>query len=107
LYRKNFDAVDEIIVHGMPIGAMNHSQYTVSELSLNKDDVILLLSDGMPELQNNQNEMYGYERIRTGFNKVAKNTPQEIINYLKNESLNWLNDQDLEDDVTFVVLKAK
>jgi sigma-B regulation protein RsbU (phosphoserine phosphatase) len=91
----------------MPIGAMNHSQYTVSELSLNKDDVILLLSDGMPELQNNQNEMYGYNRIKERFKKVAGKNPQEIINYLKDESASWTKATDPDDDVTFVVIKVK
>ena len=107
LYRKNLKAVDEIIAHGMPIGAMNHSTYTVSDLILQKGDVILLMSDGMPELQNEQNEMYGYTRIRDSFKKVAEKEPEEIINYLKDEGSAWVKDKDPDDDVTFVVFKVK
>ncbi len=87
LYRKKLNAIDEIIAHGMPIGAMNHSTYTVSDLSLQKGDVILLMSDGMPELLNEEDEMYGYTRIRESFKKVAGKEPEEIISYLKDESL--------------------
>ena len=88
IYRKNASAVDEILAHGLPIGAMNHSRYVVSDLSLDKDDVILLMSDGMPELQNTNDEMYGYERIRAGFKKVAEYTPQKIINFLGKVQVN-------------------
>jgi len=107
LFRNNTHAVDEIIAHGMPIGAMNHSRYIVSDLSLEKEDVILLMTDGMPELQNANNEMYGYKRIRDSFQKVAKKTPEEIIGYLKDEGSAWVNAKEPEDDVTFVVLKVK
>jgi serine phosphatase RsbU (regulator of sigma subunit) len=107
LYRKNVNAVDEIIAHGLPIGAMNHSKYTVSDLSLAKGDVLLLMSDGMPELQNKHNEMYGYHRIRNSFKKVAHKKPDEIIAYLKDESSAWVKDKDPDDDVTFVVIKVK
>ncbi len=107
LYSKNLDAVDEIIAHGMPIGAMNHSTYSVTELFLQKDDVILLMSDGMPELQNGQNEMYGYSRIRDSFKKAAEKSAEEIINYLKEEASAWVRDKDPDDDVTFVVIKVK
>jgi serine phosphatase RsbU (regulator of sigma subunit) len=107
LYRKNVNAVDEIIAHGMPIGAMSHSNYVVSDLCLEKNDVILLMSDGMPELQNENNEMYGYKRIRDSFQKVAEKSPEEIIEYLKDEGSVWVNDEDPDDDVTFVVIKVK
>ena len=99
--------MEEITEHGMPIGAMDLSQYTVTEQELEKGDVLLLMSDGMPELHNDKNEMYGYQRIHNGFEKVAEKTPEEIINSLKVEGSAWVNDNDPDDDVTFVVIKVK
>jgi len=107
LFRKKSKSVEEIKEHGMPIGAMNHSQYIATDEVLEKGDVLLLMSDGMPELQNENNEMYDYEQIRVGLKNVAEREPEEIIGYLKDESSAWLNDKDLEDDVTFVVIKVK
>jgi len=61
----------------------------------------------MPELHNGNNEMYGYNRIRDGFAKVAEKESEEIVNFLKDEGSKWVIDQDPDDDVTFVVIKVK
>jgi len=107
IFRKKSNTVDEIREHGLPVGAMGLSRYTVTDLFLKTGDVMLLMTDGMPELQNANNKMYGYERILDGFKKVGNNKPEEIISYLKNEGSTWVNDKDPEDDVTFVVIKVK
>jgi len=106
-FSKKIKKVNEITEHGMPIGAMNKSIYNVSDGSLEKGDTLLLMSDGMPELQNNRKEMYGYERIRNRFKDIAEKAPEEIVSYLKNESAGWVNNSDPDDDVTFVVIKLK
>jgi serine phosphatase RsbU (regulator of sigma subunit) len=38
---------------------------------------------------------------------VAEKAPDEIIDVLKNEGSLWVNDQEPDDDVTFVVIKVK
>jgi len=107
LFRKKSGTVEEITEHSMPIGAMKHSKYNITDDALEKGDVLLLMSDGMPELQNEKGQMYGYERIRDGFEKVAQENSEKIISYLKEEASAWVNDKDPDDDVTFVVLKVK
>jgi serine phosphatase RsbU (regulator of sigma subunit) len=69
--------------------------------------VILLLSDGLPELFNKEKEMFGYERITTEYEKVAGQTPEEIIEHMKSAGSDWIDDAEPDDDVTFVVLKVK
>ena len=34
-------------------------------------------------------------------------TPEQIISFLKNEGAAWVDNQDPDDDVTFVVIKVK
>jgi serine phosphatase RsbU (regulator of sigma subunit)/ligand-binding sensor domain-containing protein len=107
LFRKRSESVEEITEHGMPIGAMKLSNYNVVNKELHNGDVLLLMSDGLPELLNEKEEMYGYDRIRNGFKSVAKKSPVEIISYFKNEGSSWANGQAPDDDVTFVVIKVK
>ena len=97
----------EIKEHGMPIGAMSQSQYKVTGASLNSGDVLLLLTDGMPELQNRTNEMFGYRRLQKCFFEIAEKRPRKIIEHLKDTAAQWSCDRDPEDDVTFVVIRAK
>ena len=77
------------------------------ESELFSGDVILMLSDGFPELQNEKNEQYGYERTKSSFKAIARKTSEGIISYLKDEGSKWVNDKDPDDDVTFVVVKIK
>jgi len=50
IYRKEKDEIEEISVNGLPLGAMYNSKYEIYKGDLSKGDVILLLSDGFPEL---------------------------------------------------------
>ncbi len=107
IYRKNKNLIEEIVLEGMPLGAMNNFPYQIEQTKIVKGDTILLMSDGFPELLNDKKEMYGYERVIRSFKKVTDKSPQEIINYLKCESTAWINGKDPDDDVTFVVIKVE
>ncbi|MFC2103105.1 two-component regulator propeller domain-containing protein [Bacteroidota bacterium] len=107
IYRKKNNAIEEIFMKGMPLGSMNNFPYTIKESHLEKGDTILLLSDGLPELKNISNEMYGYDRTKTEFHSVGEKRPEEIVNHLKNSASNWVNGKEPDDDVTFVVIKVK
>ena len=65
------------------------------------------MSDGFPELLNNDKEMFGYKRARNLFEEVSGESPEEIITKLKSAGSEWVNDKDPDDDVTFVVIKVK
>ncbi len=107
IYRKKNKAIEEIFMKGMPLGSMNNFPYTIKESHLEQGDTILLLSDGLPELTNGSNEMYGYDRTKTEFHSVGEEEPEEIINHLKNSVSQWVNGKAPDDDVTFVVIKMR
>ena len=66
-----------------------------------------MLSDGLPELINEDKEMFGYKKARNLFEELAGNPPEEIISKLKEAGSDWINDNEPDDDVTFVVIKVK
>ncbi len=99
--------VEEIILKGMPLGAVNDFPYQIKTTELKSGDTLLLLSDGLPELFDSNKEMFGYDRVTTEYEKVASNNAKEIIEHLKNVGTEWLNGNDPGDDITFVVLKMK
>ncbi|MCH7773797.1 MAG: SpoIIE family protein phosphatase, partial [Bacteroidetes bacterium] len=107
IYQKKNQAVEEILVKGMPLGAMHNFPYAVRENHLDKGDTILLMSDGLPELMNDNNEMYGYDRTKTEFHNVGEKEPEEIVDHLKNSASQWVNGKEPDDDVTFVVIMVK
>ena len=107
IYKRENQSTEEHVIKGMPLGTFNNFPYKTVESELNSGDVILLTSDGFPELQNENNEMYGYKRLRNLFEDLADKSPEEIITNLKNTGSKWVNGKDPDDDVTFVVIKVK
>jgi serine phosphatase RsbU (regulator of sigma subunit) len=107
IYRKQSKQVEEIMLKGMPLGALKNFPYEIIKTEISTGDTFLLLSDGLPELKNKSNNQYGYERVRESFGRTAEKQPEEIITYLKNEDSQWINDKEPDDDITFVVIKVK
>jgi hypothetical protein len=107
IYRTKNKTVEELLLKGMPLGTMKKFPYKKIESHLNSGDRILLYSDGLPELANNNDEMFGYDRIKTEFHSVGEKDPEEIVDHLKNSASQWANGKEPDDDVTFVVIKMK
>ena len=107
IYRDKTSSVEEYLFEGMPLGTMKKFPYEVRETSLSKGDTILLMSDGFPELVNEEKEMLGYKRAKHIFEEISTETPENIILKLKDTGSSWVKDKDPDDDVTFVVIKVK
>ncbi len=107
LFRNKHKKIEEYLMEGMPLGTMESFSYELKEIELYSGDTILLMSDGFPELQNQQNEMFGYKRAKNSFEEVAEKEPEKIIEYLKEEGNRWADSKDPDDDITFVVIKVK
>jgi serine phosphatase RsbU (regulator of sigma subunit) len=107
IYRKQDMAVEEVVLKGMPLGAVSDFPYQLKETTVSPGDTMLLLSDGLPELFKKDKEMFSYERVVQVFSKCAHKSPEEIIEDLKTAGSDWVEDEDPDDDVTFVVIKVK
>ncbi len=91
----------------MPLGAFDDFSYQDKCIKLEEGDSILLLSDGLPELFNEQKEMFDYHRVKETFEKIGHENPEKIIDSFIDIAEQWRNGRAQDDDVTFVVLKVK
>lgn len=107
VYRSSSQKLEEIDVHGLPLGAMKGSYYHEEEVNLEPGDTVLLMSDGFPELMNDEEEMLDYARAYKAFKEAAAKSPKEIISHLVETAKDWANGRPQDDDITFVVLKVK
>jgi serine phosphatase RsbU (regulator of sigma subunit) len=106
-HNKDTNEVEEIIIQGMPLGAMRNASYNIFERKIKNGDTILLLTDGLPEQMNNDEEMFDYSRVKGHFNEMAENTPDTIIKKLVEAGDKWMNGRLQDDDITFVVIRIK
>ncbi len=70
-WRGGTGEVDEVALAGMPLGARSDYPYSERRLEIAAGDVVLLMSDGFPELPNPAGEPLGYERARARFAAAA------------------------------------
>ncbi len=107
IYSAATRQVREAAINGLPLGALTSFPYRQIEFQLERGDVLLLLSDGLPERFNADGEMLDYERVRKAFAGLAAGTPGEIIDGLVRLGDEWARGRPLDDDMTFVVLKVQ
>lgn len=106
-FRNKSQKAGEFVSNNMPLGAMKGSKYSLKEITYEKGDTLLLMSDGLAELKNLNKEEYGYTKVIEEFASVAQKNSNEIVEYLKNSASEWLNGTEPVDDITFVVIKMK
>lgn len=106
IYRKLTRSVEKIVLKGLPLGNATNFPYKVWESKLRKGDTVLLMSDGLAELFNEQGELFGYERLEEKFTRVAHQTPDQIIDHLFRKGEEWRGNKPQNDDITMIVIKS-
>jgi serine phosphatase RsbU (regulator of sigma subunit) len=105
IYRAASNQVEEIAMRALPLGGLTKYQYQQQDLILAANDVVVLMSDGLPERFNPQDEMLDYERIRHALPALASQSSEAIITALIHLGEEWGAGRGQDDDITFVVLK--
>ena len=106
-YNKSAEVIEEIVMKGMPLGAMENFPYKIHEKVVKSGDIILLLTDGIPEQMNEDEEMYDYHRVKDQFIKVAEKTPSQIIDHFIKSCDDWMGSANQADDITIMVIRIK
>lgn len=95
------------MIRQLPLGGVTKYAYRQNEYDLASGDVIVLLSDGLPERFNPQGEMLEDEAAKMFLLGNAHLTAQETINGLAKLGDDWGGARPQDDDLTVVVLKVK
>ena len=107
IYRADENLVEEILLEGMPLGGFIGAERQEAPFDLQIGDTVLLMSDGLPEMLNPENEMLDYPKTKELFEEVADQPPKAIIDHLFKASVAWADGEPQADDITLVVIKVK
>lgn len=66
---------------------------------------MLLMSDGFPELFNEENDLMDDDRVRDSFQAAAHLPVKKIIDALVADADSWRGNNPQNDDMTFVVIR--
>lgn len=105
IYRKKTNAIEEIKIKGMPLGALKSFPYQSKETELDTGDTVLLMTDGLPELFNKEKISFGYTRVKEIFLQYANEPVTDIVNELFSAGERWSLDCKQNDDITFVIFR--
>jgi serine phosphatase RsbU (regulator of sigma subunit) len=90
------------------VGVKSDIGHFVKHLEINLDigDGVVLYTDGITEACNKQEEMYGVERLCKVVSKLwTTSHSNEIQHAIIDDMRSYIEDQQLADDITLVVVK--
>lgn len=112
LYRAASKTVEEIAIAGMPLGGLAFD-YCEVRMDVGPGDVLLLMSDGLPELldghrgHRGHGEPFGYPRVRSVFAELGGRAPEDVIAGLTAAARSWTGGEPPNDDITFVAVRVR
>ena len=105
LYKAKLGRVEEINQSNLPLGGLKNESFDLIEKDFEPGDVLMQLTDGLPEAPNSKNELFDYERVSQLLETMGNNSAEEIkISFIQAID-NWLEGGQAPDDVTFIIIK--
>ena len=91
--------------HSFVIGGLEGVKYKQFSVDLGEGDIIFTYTDGIPEANNSNNEMYGMEKTVATLNRYKDAEPEELIKLLKADVDDFAGDAPQFDDMTMLCYK--
>ena len=106
---KRADGEFELIkdVHGMVVGGLEGLKYKEYEWQLSPGDKLFLYTDGVPEANNSNQEMFGNERMLATLNQDPDASPQELLETMRHSVREFVGDAEQFDDITMLCIEYK
>ena len=105
-YRSKYGTFLEIDTPGLPIGIESAVQYEQKIVTLEKDDILALYTDGITEARNSIHKEYSQFSLQRVLKNEARLKPAKIIETLRADLKSFVGDSRQHDDQTLLVLKA-
>ncbi len=104
-YSAKSKKVEEILVPNLPLGGIETEQFDGVKKQFDQGDILVMISDGLPELPNPKNELLDYDKVYDCVKDNALKDAEGIKNALVALSDDWAQGVMNPDDITIVVIK--
>ncbi len=106
IYSPQSGTFSEIQPHSIPVGLMPELHLAPpTVLQMQPGDLLMLVTDGFIEWENNDGEQFGIDRVARTVQQASNLKPDEIIHKLYCSILDFANGSPQQDDLTAVVIK--
>lgn len=104
IYRSQTGEFEEMSERGIVLGVNKHTRYKQSEIKIELQDMIIVFTDGVTELRNQQNEFIKTTDLLSMIDEYKQLHPQDIVQILY-EELVKLQNPNKRDDLTILIVK--
>lgn len=87
------------------LGISPTQKYKQDTIKLNKGDMILLYTDGVEDEHNADYEKFGFNRLKSTFEKADKNDYEGVLKTINNEIITYMDGTDQYDDITMLLFR--
>ncbi len=105
LFRSDTKETEYIFQKSMPAGGVKSFPYISQHTEFRKGDILVSASDGVSELFNDSEEMFGFERISEVLKLYFENSAEVITEKIFESAGLWSANAPLRDDMTIMVVK--
>ncbi|MBT4384525.1 SpoIIE family protein phosphatase [Candidatus Peregrinibacteria bacterium] len=111
IYNSEKNSTESLHLQGMALGLADDLEGVLKEhkIQMNKNDVVVMYSDGIPEAVDKKGMQYGTERLKAIVQDVAADlyTAEGIKNAILSDVLDHISGHEQKDDMTLLVFKRK
>ncbi|MDM8527288.1 SpoIIE family protein phosphatase [Anaerolineales bacterium HSG24] len=107
IIKRNDGSVEWVDIGGMPLGVGLGAEtgYQSATYQLSKDDMIILISDGIVEAKNSHNDMFGFEQFEEIIQAASQSSAFEMLTHILTKVMTFCGDIEPHDDLTIVVVR--
>ena len=110
-YSSKEDQVSFIEDNGLGLGILRDDQFDrfvdVNEIAYSSGDILFLYTDGITEAKNANHEEFGYDRLVSFLENNASKSAEEIKEEILQTLYDFCDSNNLDDDMTTLVVKVK
>ena len=106
ILRRASGQMERLEEGGVPLGVLPHVRYEGASTTLERGDLLLIFTDGIPEAVNESGLEFGEPRLVSWMQPVLPGTAKEILDRLTHELNVYVGMALQHDDMTCVVVRA-
>jgi sigma-B regulation protein RsbU (phosphoserine phosphatase) len=107
IYDPASDAFENLKGNGIPLGVDEEASYKELSFEIKPGQIIFIGTDGIRETRNQNDEMFGNQRLQQILRQNAKASAQTVKRAILEAVAEFRGNQAQEDDLTLVVIKVK
>ncbi len=104
-YRASKRSCTVTKLDGVPIGIDEDSEYKQAKVKLHSGDMVILYTDGVTEMRNEQQEEYGLQRVNRLVVENSHLSAEEFVRLMVDDLEKFRGQEPPHDDTTILVLK--